>query len=43
MAVEKAGYQAEWDEIQWCMTKILHGERLLKAYGTVKKFGKWYF
>lgn len=41
--VEKAGYQAEWDEVQWCMTKLLMGERILKASGRVKKFGKWYF
>jgi protein-tyrosine phosphatase len=37
------GKEAEWDELQWCMRTLLSGERLMKPYGKVRKFAKWYF
>ena len=37
------GKETEWDELQWCMRTLLSGERLMKPYGKVRKFAKWYF
>ena len=41
--VEKAGLDAEWTELQWCMRMILAGEAVRKPFSTVRKFGKFYF
>ncbi len=42
-AVLKAGYEAEWTELQWCMRMVLAGEAVRKPFSPVKKFGKFYF
>ena len=41
--LERLGYSAEWNELQWQMKKIFAGEQTIKPYGVVKKFGKFYY
>ena len=41
--IRKKKYIDEFTNVQWCMKKILAGEAIRNPYGTVKKWGKFYF